>query len=95
MARSRSLVVVGVLTALCWASVGLYTTARAEPQLAGVPAAQTPKPAPQSTKVYVTKTGEKYHLGTCRSLRQSRLETTVADAKRRGFTACKVCKPPS
>lgn len=95
MARSLSLVAVGVLTALCWGSMGLFTPAVTTARLADPVAAQAPKPAPQSTTVYVTKTGEKYHRGTCGSLRKSRIETTVAQAKRDGFTACKVCKPPS
>lgn len=95
MTRSRSFVVVGVLTALCWASVGLLATAETSARLPDPIAFQAPKPAPQSAPVYVTKTGEKYHRGSCGSLRKSRIETTVAEAKRRGFAACKICKPPA
>lgn len=94
MARFRSFVVVGLLVAFCWASSAL-SNAQSSASPTNQVVAQAPKPTPQSATVYITKTGEKYHLGSCRSLRKSRIETTVAEAKRRGFTACKICKPPS
>lgn len=94
MAPSRSFAVVLLLSALFGAS-GALTSAQAFAHATSQTAAQAPKPAPQSTTVYVTKTGEKYHRGSCRSLRKSRIETTVAQAKRDGYTACKLCKPPS
>ena len=45
------------------------------------------------TTVYVTNTGEKYHLGSCHYLSKSKIETTMAKAKTEGYTPCKVCKP--
>lgn len=42
--------------------------------------------------VYVTKTGEKYHKGTCRYLRQSKIKTTKQEAIKNGYSACSVCK---
>ena len=51
--------------------------------------------ADPQTVVYVTKTGEKYHRETCRYLSKSKIKTTLGEAKREGYTACKVCKPPS
>ena len=47
----------------------------------------------QAEKVYVTRTGEKYHRGSCSSLRASRIEMTLAQAAAR-YGACKNCKPP-
>ncbi|TLM80123.1 MAG: hypothetical protein FDZ75_08605 [Actinobacteria bacterium] len=44
--------------------------------------------------VYITKTGHKYHRSTCRYLRYSKIRVTLRDAKRRGYTACLVCRPP-
>jgi hypothetical protein len=44
-------------------------------------------------KVYVTKTGAKYHRATCRSLAKSKIEVSLADAAAR-YGACKNCKPP-
>lgn len=94
MARSRSFVVAIAVGALCW-TTGVLSNAPPVSLLSRVVSAQATKPAPQTMTVYVTKTGEKYHLGSCNSLRKSRIETTIADAKRRGLTACKLCKPPA
>ena len=44
--------------------------------------------------VYTTKTGTKYHADGCRSLKQSKIETTLQSAVDKGYEACKVCKPP-
>ena len=49
---------------------------------------------PQSTTVYITKTGKKYHRDGCRYLSQSKIKTTLKEAKANGYTACKVCHPP-
>ena len=63
-----------------------------------VPPVQQPTPQQQvQTKeqtVYVTKTGKKYHLATCRSLSKSKIPLSLKDAKAKGFTACSICKPP-
>jgi hypothetical protein len=47
----------------------------------------------QAEKVYVTRTGEKYHRGSCTSLRSSKIEMSLAEAAAR-YGACKVCRPP-
>ena len=47
-----------------------------------------------STIVYITRTGSKYHKGTCSYLRQSKIEITLSDAVDRGYTPCSRCKPP-
>jgi competence protein ComEC len=47
-----------------------------------------------ATIVYITKTGECYHTGTCRYLSQSKIKITLKDAKARGYRACSVCRPP-
>ena len=46
------------------------------------------------TVVYTTKTGKKYHADGCRSLGQSKIQTTLQNAVDKGYEACKVCKPP-
>jgi hypothetical protein len=51
------------------------------------------QPAPAPVLVYITRTGEKYHRGTCRYLAKSKIEVTLVDAKRH-YTPCSVCKPP-
>ncbi|QNL48131.1 hypothetical protein H8S90_15100 [Olivibacter sp. SDN3] len=47
----------------------------------------------KETVVYVTRTGEKYHRGSCRYLSKSKIETSLKDAQKNGYAACKVCKP--
>ncbi len=44
--------------------------------------------------VYTTKTGSKYHLAKCSSLRKSKIKTTVKEAKKEGMEPCKRCHPP-
>ncbi len=48
-----------------------------------------------SDKVYITKTGSKYHSDECRYLSQSKIEIDINDAVSQGYTACSVCKPPT
>lgn len=45
-----------------------------------------------SSIVYITKTGKKYHLSTCSTLK-SKIKSTVKEAKATGLEPCKVCKP--
>ena len=52
------------------------------------------KPAATSATVYITRTGEKYHLAGCRYLARSQIPIKLADAKAQGYTPCSVCKPP-
>ncbi len=47
----------------------------------------------QAEKVYVTRTGAKYHRGSCASLAKSKIEMPLAEAAAR-FGACKNCRPP-
>ena len=48
-----------------------------------------------NTVVYITRTGECYHTGSCQFLKKSKIEVTLSDAVARGYRACKVCRPPS
>ena len=47
----------------------------------------------QTEKVYVTKTGAKYHRASCSSLRTSKIEMSLAEAAAR-YGPCGNCKPP-
>jgi len=44
--------------------------------------------------VYITDTGERYHVASCRYLRYSKHPVSLRVAKNRGYTPCKVCQPP-
>ena len=48
--------------------------------------------AQSESKVFVTKTGARYHRSTCRYAQTGWAET-LTEAKDRGLTACLVCKP--
>ena len=47
----------------------------------------------QTERVYVTRTGQKYHRASCTSLRSSKIEMPLAEAAAR-YDACKICRPP-
>lgn len=49
---------------------------------------------PIEETVYITKTGERYHRGSCGTLRKSKIAKTLSEAKAMGYTACGLCKPP-
>lgn len=44
--------------------------------------------------VYVTKSGTKYHLGTCSHLSKSKIEKSLSEAKAQNYEPCKACNPP-
>ena len=48
-----------------------------------------------NTVVYITRTGECYHTGSCRYLKKSKFEIKLADAVAPGDRACTVGCPPS
>lgn len=52
------------------------------------------KSTDSSTAVYITKTGKKYHLSNCPYLNQSKIKTTLKDAKAKKLTPCSRCNPP-
>jgi len=44
--------------------------------------------------VYITKTGKKYHNKGCWHVSGGAIPICLSEAKARGYTPCKVCKPP-
>ena len=49
--------------------------------------------ADSSATVYITDTGKKYHRAGYRSLAKSKHAISRANAKARGYSPCRVCKP--
>lgn len=47
-----------------------------------------------STIVYITKTGDCYHMADCRYLAHSMISITLKDAVDRGYRPCSICNPP-
>ena len=48
--------------------------------------------ADTASTVYITRTGKKYHRGSCSYLRSSKIPISLTDAKRQ-YSPCSVCKP--
>lgn len=44
-----------------------------------------------STIVYVTETGSKYHKANCSYLKNSKIEMTLSNAEAQGYTPCSRC----
>ena len=53
-----------------------------------------PEKGTNTTKVFTTKSGKKYHRDGCNSLSKSRIAIYLQKAKASGFTPCKSCNPP-
>ncbi|HEX7847852.1 MAG TPA: DUF5763 domain-containing protein [Chitinophagaceae bacterium] len=47
----------------------------------------------QAQTVYKTPSGEKYHLGNCRMVKNVSDEISVDKARELGLQPCKICKP--
>ena len=63
------------------------------PSNANSSATQAPHEDPNEIVVYVTRTGECYHRGSCSSLRRSKIPMSLKDAKQR-YRPCSRCSPP-
>ena len=48
--------------------------------------------ADTASTVYITRTGKKYHRGSCSYLKYSKIPISLTDAKR-GYSPCSVCNP--
>jgi hypothetical protein len=48
---------------------------------------------PKAQVAYITCTGKRYHRQGCGHLSKGAIPMSLSDAKNRGYTACKVCKP--
>ena len=53
----------------------------------------SPSTDTQSTTVYITRTGSKYHRTGCRYLSKSKIPITINEAKQH-YGPCSVCNPP-
>lgn len=59
-------------------------------------ASQSSDAQSKSKEVYRTKKGEKYHLKECKTIKDKKAyKVTLKEARKKGFQACKVCKPLS
>jgi hypothetical protein len=49
----------------------------------------------QAQTVYKTPSGAKYHLATCRMVKNVSEQITIEQAKELGLEPCKICNPPA
>jgi micrococcal nuclease len=49
----------------------------------------------ESSTVFITKTGAKYHKDGCSSLRKSKIPKTLSEAINAGYSPCSLCNPPT
>lgn len=63
------------------------------PPVVEQPRKDSPQPTSDVT-VYVTRTGKKYHRGSCSFLRKSKFPMKLSEAKR-NFGPCSRCRPPT
>jgi hypothetical protein len=64
---------------------------------ATAPGADSSAPAAEATmdtKVYLGKSGSRYHNKGCRYLKGAGKEITIGDAMKQGYAPCNVCKAP-
>ncbi|MDF2454389.1 MAG: hypothetical protein K0R51_382 [Cytophagaceae bacterium] len=47
----------------------------------------------QAQTVYVTEGGKKYHMKNCSVVSTGKKGIELSDAKKKGYSACAVCKP--
>jgi hypothetical protein len=52
------------------------------------------KPVNKDVTVFITRTGKKYHRGSCRYLKRSKIPISLSKAKKR-YSPCRVCRPPT
>ncbi len=51
------------------------------------------RPVAATQTVYITRTGKCYHRDGCSCLKKSKIKTTKTAAVKKGFRACRLCKP--
>lgn len=80
-----------MLKRLCRVALLLIALAVTGAPLGLAPAVSQMQVESRDCVVYVTRTGERYHIDGCRYLRQSRIPLSRSDARSRGYTPCRVC----
>ena len=50
--------------------------------------------ANKDTVVYITKSGSKYHAGSCSYLSKSKIAIALGEAVSKGYDPCSRCSPP-
>lgn len=81
-----------VYTTLSFKHKALFQYYGKQAQNAGRGLWNAPEEVPDTNIVYITRTGTKYHRGSCRYLRYSKIPISIERAKH-GYSPCSVCRP--
>jgi len=76
------------------AAIGMWASPRSGYVTPEIKPKEQPQEETKEITVYITKSGSKYHRAGCRYLSKSMIPISLKDAKERGYSPCKVCKPP-
>ena len=81
-------------------AVGMWASPRkmtledyAKPQIKKAESEPKAKPEEKEEIVYITKTGSKYHRGSCSYLKKSKIPISKKDAIAKGYGPCSRCRP--
>jgi hypothetical protein len=88
--RKSLLVVISILIVMAPVTVPTSVNLNAK---AAVKSVFQGRYTPNEETVYVTKTGNKYHRGSCRYIKKSKIAMTKTEAQKKGYKACTACKP--
>ena len=106
MRRERLIHLVCALLGAVASLITILTFAREEPPAPAPPSTPAPEivlpspmPPPESDAdvteiVYRTPSGKRYHRASCFHVKGKGTALSLAEAKERGLTPCKVCNPP-
>lgn len=53
------------------------------------------EPSLDSSAIYITRSGSKYHRAGCTSLRKSKIPKTLSEVIAGGYAPCNICNPPT
>jgi hypothetical protein len=84
-----------IIMAILWSvrtTLGNLVNGNTDATLVASYSAPDPQRDELKVTVYVTRTGEKYHRASCQHLRRSSIPMSLSEAKRAGYTPCKVCR---
>ena len=95
LGKNSTVTVVDATSMPGWTKIKVEGWVRSSSIVVAPPQVAPPPPAAADPTVYITRTGTKYHRTGCRYLSRSRIPIKLSDAKRRGYTPCSVCKPPT
>lgn len=75
------------------ALLAVLLTSFTSPAITFLPSSTVHRHETKDVTVYITRTGDKYHRGSCSYLKRSKISVSKREAIESGYTACSVCRP--